>query len=96
MMDQRCQPVAGRKSRLVLLQGQASSPDWWTDLRGRYEDRLRTATMDYRGTGSTFSPDADLSTRLLGEDAIAVLDTLSVNRAHGPGLRGPSCGSQVR
>lgn len=77
---------------LILLQGQASSHDWWTDLRGRYEDRFRTVTMDYRGTGATFSPDTDLSTRLLGEDVIAVLDALGVNRAH---VYGTSMGGRV-
>ena len=77
---------------LVLLQGQASSHDWWTDLRARYEDGFQTVTMDYRGTGATRSPDGDLTTRLLGHDVIAVLDALGVGQAH---VYGASMGGRV-
>ena len=38
--------------------------------------------MDYRGTGATSDPGGDLSTSLLADDAIAVLDHLGVERAH--------------
>jgi pimeloyl-ACP methyl ester carboxylesterase len=77
---------------LVLLQGQASSHDWWTDLRGRYEDRFRTITLDYRGTGLTVTPAGGLSTELLADDAIAVLDFLGIAIAH---VYGTSMGGRV-
>lgn len=86
--------VAGQADRptLVLLQGQASSHDWWTDLRRRYEGRFRTVTMDYRASGSTLTPAGDLSTALLAADVIAVLDAPGVAKTH---LYGTSMGGRV-
>jgi pimeloyl-ACP methyl ester carboxylesterase len=77
---------------LFLLQGQASSHGWWSDLRTRYEDRFRTVTMDYRATGATVTPAGDLSTGLLADDVVAVLDALEVDRAH---VYGASMGGRV-
>lgn len=77
---------------LLLLQGQASSHDWWNGLRDRYEHRFRTVTMDYRGTGRTSAPGGDLSTELLAEDAVAVLDRLGAEQAH---VYGTSMGGRV-
>ena len=82
----------GAAPTLLLLQGQASSHAWWTGLRDRYEDRFRTVTMDYRGTGGTQDPGGDLSTEVLAEDAAAVLDHLGVDRAH---VYGTSMGGRV-
>ncbi|HET8561992.1 MAG TPA: alpha/beta fold hydrolase [Marmoricola sp.] len=83
-------PVAG--PTMFLLQGQASSHDWWAGLRHRYQDRFRTVTMDYRGTGETDAPAGDLSTELLAGDTVAVLDALGVRRAH---VYGTSMGGRV-
>lgn len=81
---------------LLLLQGQASSHDWWTGLRGRWEDRYRTVTMDFRGTGASVESDesraGELTTGLLAEDALAVLDDLGVAGAH---VYGTSMGGRV-
>jgi pimeloyl-ACP methyl ester carboxylesterase len=77
---------------LVLLQGQASSLNWWAELRGRFADRFRIITMDYRGTGRTVDPGGELSTELLGNDIVAVLDALGVASAH---LYGTSMGGRV-
>jgi pimeloyl-ACP methyl ester carboxylesterase len=84
--------VTGDGPALILLQGQASTHDWWTDLRRRYEDRFQTITMDYRATGMTVAPAGDLSTRLLGEDVIGVLDSLGVAQAH---VYGTSMGGRI-
>lgn len=77
---------------LVLLQGQANSHDWWTGMRRRYEERFRTITMDYRGTGTTHSPAGDLTTGLMAEDVISVLNALDVDQAH---VYGTSMGGRV-
>lgn len=79
-------------SVLVLLQGQANSHDWWAGLRRRYEKRFRTITMDYRGTGTTRSPAGGLTTGLLAEDVVCVLDALNVDQAH---VYGASMGGRV-
>ena len=77
---------------LLLLQGQASSHDWWSDLRGRFEHRFRTITMDYRGTGETVTPTGDLSTSMLADDVVAILDYLGIADAH---MYGTSMGGRV-
>lgn len=77
---------------LVLLQGQANSHDWWAGLRRRYEKGFRTITMDYRGTGTTRSPAGGLTTGLLAEDVVCVLDALDVDQAH---VYGASMGGRV-
>lgn len=77
---------------LLLLQGQGSSHTWWTGIRDRYEGRFRTVTMDYRGTGGSRDLDGELSTELLAEDAVAVLDELEVEQAH---VYGTSMGGRV-
>ncbi|GAA2400453.1 hypothetical protein GCM10010191_04500 [Actinomadura vinacea] len=77
---------------LLLLQGQASSHDWWTGLRDRHQNRYRTVTMDYRGTGQTTAPNGDLTTQLLADDAVAVLEDLGIDTAH---VYGTSMGGRV-
>jgi 3-oxoadipate enol-lactonase len=77
---------------LVLLQGQSSSSEWWSGLRGRFNGRFRTVTMDYRGTGQTIDPGGELSTQLLGDDVLAVLDALNLPSAH---VYGTSMGGRV-
>ncbi len=77
---------------LLLLQGQASSHTWWDGLRERWEDTYRTVTLDYRGTGDTRAPDGPLTTDLLAEDAVAVLDALDLDQAH---VYGTSMGGRV-
>lgn len=77
---------------LLLLQGQACSHRWWDGLRERWEAERPTITLDYRGTGATTDPGGDLSTRLLAEDAVAVLDALGHPRAD---VYGTSMGGRV-
>lgn len=81
-----------RAPALLLLQGQASSHTWWADLRHRYENRFRTITMDYRGTGRTSAPPGELSTQLLAGDAVAALDAAGALQAH---VYGTSMGGRV-
>lgn len=77
---------------LLLLQGQSSSHHWWTGLREGFEDRFRTITLDYRGTGATTAPPGDLTTPLFADDAVAVLDALDVDKVH---VYGTSMGGRV-
>lgn len=78
---------------LLLLAGQANSHDWWTGIRDRFEDRFRTVSFDYRGTGSTRSEESPTwSTTLFAEDAAQVLAALGVDSAH---VYGTSMGGRV-
>jgi pimeloyl-ACP methyl ester carboxylesterase len=84
--------VRGSGRDLLLLQGQANSDRWWRGLRERFEDRHRTITLDWRGTGGSRGVVGDWSTSLLASDAVAVLDALEVDSAR---VYGTSMGGRV-
>ncbi|GAB2914113.1 alpha/beta hydrolase [Streptomyces mayteni] len=77
---------------LVLLAGQSNSHHWWDGVREDFEERFRTITLDYRGTGASDAPDEPYSTRGFAGDVVAVLDALGVARAH---VYGTSMGGRV-
>ncbi|SCL21721.1 Pimeloyl-ACP methyl ester carboxylesterase [Micromonospora pallida] len=77
---------------LLLLPGQANSHRWWDGLREGFEDRYRTVTFDYRGTGHTHSEPGDWSTTSFAADAVDVLDALGHPSAR---VYGTSMGGRV-
>jgi pimeloyl-ACP methyl ester carboxylesterase len=77
---------------LLLLAGQANNHHWWDLVRGGFEDRWRTVTLDQRGTGGSRGPVGEWSTRLFAGDAAAVLDHLDAGRA---AVYGTSMGGRV-
>jgi pimeloyl-ACP methyl ester carboxylesterase len=77
---------------VLLLQGQANSHRWWDPVRGAFEDRYRTVTVDYRGTGASRGPVAAWSTTTFADDAAHVLGRLGVESA---AVYGTSMGGRV-
>jgi pimeloyl-ACP methyl ester carboxylesterase len=79
---------------LLLLQGQANSHHWWDGLREAFEDRFRTLTFDYRGTGASVADEgaAPWSTSSFAGDAAAVLAEAGHERVH---VYGTSMGGRV-
>lgn len=77
---------------LLLLQGQANSHRWWTGLRERFEDRMSTLTIDYRGTGGSRGPVAEWSTETFAADVCDVLDYLGITST---AVYGTSMGGRV-
>ncbi|MGO1182806.1 MAG: alpha/beta fold hydrolase [Micrococcaceae bacterium] len=66
---------------MLLLPGQANSHRWWEGLRERFQDRFRTVTFDYRGTGDSRGEVGEWSTRSFAEDCLAVLDHVGADQA---------------
>ncbi|MFE7967826.1 alpha/beta fold hydrolase [Streptomyces cellulosae] len=77
---------------LVLLDGQANNHHWWDGVRGDFDKTHRTISLGYRGTGTSDKPRDGYSTPRLAQDAVAVLDSLGIERADGYGT---SMGGQV-
>lgn len=77
---------------LLLLPGQANNHHWWDGVREDFHGTHRTITFDYRGTGDSTKPEGGYSTQEFADDAIAVLDTLGVERAD---VYGTSMGGRV-
>lgn len=78
---------------LLLLAGQANSHDWWTGIRDHFEERFRTISFDYRGTGDTHAEEsAEWSTTIFATDAAYVLRSCGVESAD---VYGTSMGGRV-
>lgn len=72
--------VRGSGPALLLLAGQANSHHWWDRARPDFTDTLTTITFDYRGTGGSQVGRTDYSTTLFADDALTVMDSLSIER----------------
>ena len=83
--------LAGGGPGLLLLAGQGNSHRWWDTVRGDFTG-WTTITLDWRGTGDTPLGEQPLSTRLLAEDAVAVLDAVGLDRV---GVYATSMGGRV-
>ncbi|MFW0794017.1 alpha/beta fold hydrolase [Gordonia sp. CPCC 205515] len=72
--------VRGTGPALLLLPGQANNHHWWDYVRPDFDREYTTITFDYRGTGGSGSPDGTYSTQLFADDALAVMDSLSIEQ----------------
>ena len=77
---------------LLLLAGQANNHHWWDHVRGGFEDRWRTISLDQRGTGDSRGPVTAWSTALFADDAATVLAHLGGGPA---AVYGTSMGGRV-
>lgn len=77
---------------LLLLAGQANNHHWWGLVRGGFEDRWRTVTLDQRGTGDSRGPVGAWSTPTFAADAAEVLARLGGGPA---AVYGTSMGGRV-
>ena len=77
---------------LLLVPGiPAISSDWFPFVE-RLTDRFRVVVYDNRGSGRSDAPPGPYSVPQLAADAVAVLDTLAIERAH---VFGVSLGGMV-
>ena len=84
--------VHGSWDPLVLLMGfGATSKDWHAQLPA-FSAHYQTIIYDHRGTGASDKPQTGYSIEQFADDCIAVLDHLSIARAH---LVGYSMGGRV-
>lgn len=78
---------------LLLLMGWQGNRTWWPEsLLSRLEPHFRLILMDHRGTGRSGDSPGLYTLGTLARDAIAVLDTLGIERAH---VLGVSMGGMV-
>ncbi len=77
----------GDDEPLLLVAGQASDHHSWDGVREGLQTRYQVIVYDHRGTGLSDKPtEPAYTTRLLAADAIAVLDSLGIERAHACGV----------
>lgn len=84
----------GSGAPLLLIMGTGLDHSCWSPQVESYRDQFECIAFDNRGTGKTNAPEGPLSTKMLAEDAAALLDALEISRAHVSGLSLGSCIAQ--
>jgi pimeloyl-ACP methyl ester carboxylesterase len=84
--------LSGEGPPLLLIAGLAGDHHAWDYQITEYGSRHRCVRLDNRGVGLSGKPKGPYSTKLLAEDAIALLDHLGIERAH---VAGQSMGGAI-
>lgn len=77
----------------LFIPGLVGLYDAWTFQLDHFAGRYRCVTFDHRGTGDSDKPrePAAYSTQIIAEDAVALMDTLGIERAHIAGTSTGGC-----
>ncbi len=79
--------VEGTGEPLLLIAGRASDHHLWNPVRKEFARHYQVIVYDPRGTGQSDKPETPpYSTRGFAQDAVAILDHLSLPRAHAYGV----------
>jgi pimeloyl-ACP methyl ester carboxylesterase len=73
---------AGAGEPLVLVMGFGGDHLSWGFQLNAFAARYRVIAFDNRGSGRSSAPDSPYTTRLMADDAVALMDRLGVDRAH--------------
>jgi len=76
----------GRGDPVLWLQGLNAPAAAWSVQLAHFSQTHRGIAPDARGVGQSDAPPGPYTTRLLADDALAVLDALKISRAHVVGL----------
>ncbi len=79
---------------LLLIMGTGLDHSCWDAQVQVYRHYYDCICFDNRGTGRTKAPEGSLTTDLLARDAIGLLDSLGIDKAHVSGLSLGSCIAQ--
>ena len=79
-----CYELQGTGYPLVLIMGFTASMDWWDrELIDALADKYTVLMFDNRGAGRTGTPDeGNFSIEMFADDTAALMDALSIHRAH--------------
>ena len=85
--------VHGQGEPLLLISGTGATCDGWRMFQvPAFAQAFRVIIFDHRGVGQSDKPDEPYSTRGFAADAVDLLDTLGIEKAH---LIGHSMGGRV-
>ena len=83
----------GQGAALMLISGTGATCDGWRAFQvPAFAQNYQVILFDHRGVGQSDKPDEPYSTRGFAADAVGLLDTLGIEKAH---LMGHSMGGRV-
>lgn len=78
--------VTGVGDPLLMIMGLGADSRMWMLQTPTFAQRYRCILVDNRGVGASSIPEGSYSTEQMAGDALAVLDTLEIERAHVLGI----------
>ncbi len=78
--------VRGEGTPLLMLMGFGADGDVWEKHAAVYEKHFKCIILDNRGVGKSDAPEGPYNTEMMANDAIAVLDHLSIEKAQVAGI----------
>jgi pimeloyl-ACP methyl ester carboxylesterase len=77
-----CYKVSGEGQPLILITGFAIAQNLWYSQVRAFSKSYRVVTFDNRGFGESDKPAGPYTTKMLADDAIALMDRLEIKKAH--------------
>jgi pimeloyl-ACP methyl ester carboxylesterase len=79
-----CYSLKGEGYPIVLIMGFTAGMDWWdSELIDALAEKYSVLIFDNRGAGRTVTPaDGDFSINMFADDTAALMDALSLEKAH--------------
>jgi pimeloyl-ACP methyl ester carboxylesterase len=74
--------VSGSGEPVVLITGLGGDISFWKGMASLLSDKFKVISFDNRGTGHTECPDEPFDIGVLANDAVMLMDHLSIQKAH--------------
>jgi pimeloyl-ACP methyl ester carboxylesterase len=84
--------VDGRGYPLVMIMGFSSPRSAWSSQVPFFKKHFQVVTFDNRGVGKSDKPTGPYTTKLMADDAVALMDYLGIKQAH---IVGASMGGMI-
>jgi pimeloyl-ACP methyl ester carboxylesterase len=84
--------LAGEGDPVIMINGLGADHSAWANQAPHYTARFRCLFYDNRGVGLSDKPPGPYTTRMLADDAVALMDALDIGRAH---IVGASMGGAI-
>ena len=72
----------GHGDDLILIGGLSSDHHVWKSTIRLFSSHFRVTIFDNRGSGKSSTPDFTYTTELMAQDVLALMDAISIDRAH--------------
>ena len=84
--------ITGHGDPLVMIAGFSSNQGTWMAQVPFFKKHFQVVTFDNRGVGKSSKPAAPYTTRMMADDAVALMDHLNIKKAH---ILGVSMGGMI-